>query len=133
MKCQIWDKNLKRPVGRPKSVRTPETIAAVSASIEQSPTPSPRKHTSSIKISVRTVRRSLHTDLQEHSYKTVIAQELRPADCGRRRDCFNAILTAVSSNAIVWASDEAHFHLTGGSKQKKALKSGSTVKANIWI
>ncbi|KAF0711882.1 DUF4817 domain-containing protein [Aphis craccivora] len=78
----------KKPVGRPKSVRTPENIAAVRTSIEQSPSRSARKHASALGISDRTVRRILHYYC-------------------------NAILTVVPPNGIVWSSDEAHFHISG--------------------
>ncbi|CAH0562881.1 unnamed protein product [Brassicogethes aeneus] len=103
----------KKPTGRPKSVRTPETIEAVRRSIEQSPTRSARKHASALRISSRTVRRILHTDLKLHPYKLMVAQELSPQDCVQRRDACNAILTALPPGAIVWTSDEAHFHLCG--------------------
>jgi hypothetical protein len=74
---------LKRiPPGRPKNVRTPENIATVSSSIELSPTRSARKHTSALRISERTVKRILHTDLHLHPYKIMIGQELSPADWG---------------------------------------------------
>lgn len=101
----------KKPAGRPKSVRTPQNIEAVRASIEQSPTRSARKHAVALGISSRTIRRILHTDLQLHPYKIMIVQELSPQCLVKRRDACNAILTAVPPGAIVWTSDEAHFHL----------------------
>lgn len=116
-----WVKNLratgsampKKPFGRPKSVRTPENIAAVRTSIEQSPSRSARKHASALGISDRTVRRILHCDLKLHPYKIMVTQELSPTDWGKRKDCCNAILTVVPPNGIVWSSDEAHFHISG--------------------
>jgi transposase len=105
---------LKRePPGRPKNVRTPENIATVRALIELSPTRSARKHASALRISERTVRRILHTDLHLHPYKIMIGQELSPADWGRHTDCCNGILAAVPPTGILWSSDEAHFHLSG--------------------
>ncbi|KAL4130614.1 hypothetical protein QTP88_008035 [Uroleucon formosanum] len=88
----------KKPVGRPKSVRTPENIAAVRTSIEQSPSRSARKHAFALGISDRT--------------------ELSPTDWGKRKDCCNAILTAVPPNGIMWSSDEAHFHISGTVKKQ---------------
>lgn len=40
----------RKPVGQPKSVRTPENIMAVRASIEQSPSRSARKHAAALGI-----------------------------------------------------------------------------------
>ena len=93
----------KKPVGRPKSVRIPENIAAVRTSIEQSPSRSARKHASALEISDRTVRRILHCDLKLHPYKIMVTQELSPTDWGKRKDCCNEILTVVPPNAIVWS------------------------------
>ncbi|KAL4107868.1 hypothetical protein QTP88_018149 [Uroleucon formosanum] len=88
----------KKPVGRPKSVRTPKNIAAVRTSIEQSPSRSARKHAFALGISDRT--------------------ELSPTDWGKRKDCCNAILTAVPPNGIMWSSDKAHFHISGTVKKQ---------------
>ncbi|KAL4131865.1 hypothetical protein QTP88_009108 [Uroleucon formosanum] len=88
----------KKPVGRPKSMGTPENIAAVRTSIEQSPSRSARKHAFALGISDRT--------------------ELSPTDWGKRKDCCNAILTAVPPNGIMWSSDEAHFHISGTVKKQ---------------
>ncbi|CAK9810866.1 Mariner Mos1 transposase [Anthophora plagiata] len=103
----------RKPPGRPKNVRTSENIAAVRASIEQSPARSARKHAKALGISERTVRRILHTDLHLHPYKIMVCQKLSPADYGRRLDCCKAILAAVPPTGILWSSDEAHFHLSG--------------------
>jgi hypothetical protein len=53
----------RKPPGRPKNVRTPENIATVRASIELSPMLLARKHASALRISERTMRQILHTDL----------------------------------------------------------------------
>ena len=99
--------------GSSKWKRTPENIARVRTSIEQSPTRSARKHSAALRISERTMRRILHCDLKLHPYKIAVVQELSPADWERRRDCCNAILEAVPPTAVLWTSDEAHFHLSG--------------------
>lgn len=103
----------RKPAGRPKSVRTPENIVAVRASIEQSPSRSARKHAAALGISSRTVRRILHSDLHLHPYKLRVVQELSPEDWVKRTDACNAILTSVQPDTILWSSDEAHFHLSG--------------------
>jgi hypothetical protein len=82
----------RKPPVRPKNVRTPENIATVRESIERSPTRSARKHASALRISDRTVKRILQTDLHLHPYKIMIGQELSPADWGRRMNCCNGIL-----------------------------------------
>lgn len=46
------------PVGCPKSVRTPETIAKLRASIEQSPTCSARKHASALELVLELYKKS---------------------------------------------------------------------------
>lgn len=103
----------RKPVGQPKSVRTPENIMAVRASIEQSPSRSARKHAAALGISSRTVRRILHCDLHLHPYKMMVVQELRPEDFVKRTDACNAMLASLQPGAILWSSDEAHFHLSG--------------------
>ena len=99
--------------GSTKWKRTAENIARVRESILQSPQRSARKHAAALQISQRTLSRILHCDLKLHPYKIAVVQELSPADWEKRRDCCNAILQAVPPNAVLWTSDEAHFHLSG--------------------
>ena len=66
----------RKPPGRPRSVRTPENVQTVRASIEQSPRRSARKHAAALGISDRSVRRMLHQELGMHPYKMMLAQEL---------------------------------------------------------
>ena len=65
----------RKPSGRPRSVRTPENLQRVRASIEQYPRRFARKHAAALGISDRTVRRILHADLRMRPYKMVVAQE----------------------------------------------------------
>lgn len=99
--------------GSTKWKRTPENIARVRESIMQSPRRSARKHAAALQISQRTMTRILHCDLKLHPYKIAVVQELSPADWEKRRDCCNLILQVVPPNAVLWTSDEAHFHLSG--------------------
>lgn len=101
-----------KPVRRPKSVRTPENIAAVRASIEQFPDRSARKHAAALRISSRTVRRILHSDLHLHPHKMMFDRNWAHKTV-KRRDACNAILTAVPPGSVMWTSNEAHFHLCG--------------------
>jgi len=51
---------------RPKSLNTPQNIAAVRTSIEPSKSRSARKHASALGISDRTIKRSLNFKLKLH-------------------------------------------------------------------
>ncbi|KAL1488171.1 hypothetical protein ABEB36_015129 [Hypothenemus hampei] len=44
----------RKPPGRPRSVRTPENVAAVKASVEQSPRRSAAKHAAALRLSDQT-------------------------------------------------------------------------------
>ena len=63
--------------GRPRSVRTPETIAAVRLAVTTSPQSSAAKHALALGVSDRSVRRILHLDLKFHIYKIMMVLELR--------------------------------------------------------
>jgi hypothetical protein len=56
-------------------------VAAVKASIEQSPRRSARKYADSLRLSDRSVRRILHRDLRTNLYKIVIVQGLSETHC----------------------------------------------------
>jgi len=89
----LWVSNMRatgstlkrKPPGRPRSVRTPENVQTVRASIEQSPRRSSRKHAAALRISDRSVRRMLHQELGMHPYKMILAQELSERDWKTRR------------------------------------------------
>jgi len=89
----LWVSNMRatgstlkrKPPGQPQSVRTPENVQTVRASIEQSPRHSARKHAAALGISDRSVRRMLHQELRMHPYKMMLAQELSERDWKTRR------------------------------------------------
>ena len=56
----------KKPRGRPSSVRTPDNIARLLASVSRSPRRSARKHAQALRMSDRSVRRILRSDLSLH-------------------------------------------------------------------
>ena len=60
--------NEKSP-GPRRTVRTPETIQAVNAAMQQSPQRSARRHALSLGLSQRTLGRILFSDLKLHPYK----------------------------------------------------------------
>ena len=108
----------RKPSGRPRNVRTPENVQRVRASIEQSPRRSARKHATALGISDRNVRRILNTYLRMHPYKMMVAQELNVTDWETRRTLSEYILQHVPPTAVLWCSDEAHFHLSGTVKKQ---------------
>jgi hypothetical protein len=117
----LWISNLRatrstlkrKSPGRPRTVRTPENVEAVRASIQQSPKRSARKHAMALGISSRSLRRILHTDLKLHPYKIMLAQELIERDQANRRAISAEILEQVPTAAVLLSSDEVHFHTSG--------------------
>jgi len=117
----LWISNLqatgftlkRKSPGRPRTVRTPENVKAVRASIQQSPKRSAHKHAMALGISSRSLRRILHADLNLHPYKMMLAQELRERDHANHRAISAEILEQIPDAAVLLSSDEAHFHLSG--------------------
>jgi hypothetical protein len=111
---QVTASTLKRKSpGRPTTVKTPENVKAVRASIQQSPKRSARKHAMALGISSRSLRRILHADLNLHPYKMMQAQELSERDHANCRAISAEILEQTAAAAVLLSSDEAHFHLSG--------------------
>lgn len=103
----------RKSTGRPRTARTPENVAAIRASVQQSPQRPARKHAAALGLSDRSVRRILHKELQMHPYKMMLAQELSERDFETRRALCLEIQQHVPREAVVMFSDEAHFHLCG--------------------
>ena len=103
----------RRRSGVPRPVRTSENIEAVRVSLAKSPRCSARKHASALALSDRSLRRILHEDLHYHPYKMAIMHELSERDFTSRRNSCEALLENIPEDAIVYFSDEAHFHLNG--------------------
>ena len=59
----------KKPPGRLSSVRTPDNIAGVLASVSRSPRRSARKHAQALRMFHRSVQRILRSDLSLRPYK----------------------------------------------------------------
>lgn len=100
-----------RPARR--RVRTEENIERVRVSVLRSPRRSARKHALALGISDRTVRRILHQDLQFHPYKLALVQKLHEPDFGARQNACEALHENLPDDAVVFFSDEAHFHISG--------------------
>lgn len=104
---------IKKGPGRQKTVTTPENVEAVRQSILRSPRRSARKHAAALGISNRSMRRILHKELHFHPYKMVVVQELLPRDFHNRVTACETLLEDLPHDALVFFSDEAHFHLSG--------------------
>ena len=114
----------RKPPGRPRSVRMPENVQMVRASIEQSPRHSARKHATALGISDRSVRRMLHQELGMHPYKMMLAQELSERDWETHRTLCQEVQQHIPRAAVVLFSDEAHFYLCGTVKKQPLVLGG---------
>lgn len=99
--------------GHPRTARTPENVDRVRQSILRSPRRSARKHAAALGLSDATVRRILHDDLQFHPYKLAVVQELTERDFVARQYACELLLDNLPQDAVVFFSDEAHFHISG--------------------
>lgn len=102
----------KKPSGRPLTITTPENVARVRASIQQSPRRSAVKHAAALGLSDRSVIRILHRDLHMHPYKMIITQKLSERDFKSRRAVCEDILQNIPAGNVFISSDEAYFHLS---------------------
>ncbi|PNF24616.1 hypothetical protein B7P43_G03069 [Cryptotermes secundus] len=59
------------------------------------------------------MRPIVHEHLHFHPYKMVVVQELSPHDFQNRITACEALLETLPPDALVFFSDEAHFHLFG--------------------
>ena len=103
----------RKPTGRPRTAITPENVARVRTSIQQSPKRSAVKHAAALGLSERSLRRILHKELHLHPYKIMVGQELSEEDFETRRAACDDILQNIPPDAVFISSDEAHFHLCG--------------------
>lgn len=102
----------KKGPGGQRTSRTPENVERVRESFLRSPRRSARRHAAALGISDRTVRRILHNELQFHPYKLAVVQQLSERDFASRQTACQA-LSNFPDDALVFFSDEAHFHLSG--------------------
>ena len=65
---------------KPKIVRTPDNIAAVTESVCEAPSTSIHRRSQQLNISDTSLRRILHKDLSMTSYKIPLVQQLKPID-----------------------------------------------------
>lgn len=95
------------------SVTSPQNIERVRAAVLQSPKRSARKQALALGISRRSLHRILHSELNFHPYKMCVVQQLSARDYLTRRTSCEDMLATIPRDAIVFFSDEAHFHLSG--------------------
>ena len=77
---------------RPRTGRSKLNIAAVSASVDESPSTSIRHRAQQLNISRCSVQRILTKDLHLHAYKIQLTQELHPEYHAQHRTFSNWIL-----------------------------------------
>lgn len=104
---------MKSGSGGRRTVSTPENVERVRQSFLRSPRRSARKHAAALGISDRSVRRILHCELNFHPYKMAVTQELSERDFIARRNACEALHENLPHDALVFFSDEAHFHISG--------------------
>jgi len=103
---KTWIKNFeetgsdlkKKPIGRPRSARTPQNIEAVRVSVLRSPRRSVRKIAAAVRLSRECVRRILYVDLKFHPYKLQIVQELKENDHQLRLEFCQQITTNINEH-----------------------------------
>ena len=104
---------------KPKTVRTPENIAAVAESVCEAPLTSIHRRSQQLTILMRALRRILHKDLSMTPYKVQLVQELKPIDHSMRFRFAKWACNRLTENADfgkkkkVIFSDEAHIDLGG--------------------
>lgn len=123
----------KKGTGRRRFVRHAENIERVRNAFQQSPKRSAKRHSLTLNISERSLRRILHLDLKFHPYKTQVCQELDARHKLNRMECCQNILNAIQINPNflnqLLMSDEANFYLSGfANKQNNRYWSGTNPK-----
>ena len=72
-----------------------------------------RKDAAALGISDRTVRRILHEKLRFRPYKMAVMLQFTERDFNARQTARESLLEALSPDALVFFSEEAHFHISG--------------------
>ncbi|GFT99808.1 DUF4817 domain-containing protein [Nephila pilipes] len=105
---------------------TPENVERVPKVVLKSPKRSACKYATALQLSDRTVRRILHEDLKFHPNKLAVEQKLNTGDFLTRKRACEAFVENFPGDAVVFFSDEEHFHLSGcANKQNMQYWSGT--------
>ena len=91
----------KKPPGRPPSVRTPDNIARVLASVSRSPRRSAHKHAQALRTSDRSIQRILHSDLSLHPYKLQVVHALSNRDRETRLQFCHQFVGILAENPVL--------------------------------
>jgi hypothetical protein len=94
------------------TVQLPQNIEAVRQYFIRSTRHSARKHSVAVGVSDCSMMKILHKDLNLHSYKMVVVQELSKHDMVNRSTVAEHLIRILSDDVII-LTDEAHFHLSG--------------------
>ncbi|GJQ79706.1 hypothetical protein Trydic_g5853 [Trypoxylus dichotomus] len=78
----------------------------------QSPKRLALKHTATLGLSDRSVKRILHRDLHMHPYKIMVIEELSERHFESHKTMCEDILQNIASGAVSISSDDAHFHVS---------------------
>ena len=92
-----------KSTGQLRTAKTPENVAVVRASVQQSPRHSTFKRALALRLSERSLRRILHNDLGMHPYKMVMAQELSERDTETCRALCDGKLTKIPKRDFIFA------------------------------
>ena len=106
----------RKPRGRIPTVRTTENVDKLRMGIVKSPRHTVRRHSAAICLSDSSVRIILHKDVNFHTYKTAIIQELNDGCMANRRISSEQLLVMLNDDGVIntlLMTDEAHFHLSG--------------------
>mgnify|MGYP003623301927 CR=1 FL=1 len=105
---------IKKSAGAQRTVRTEDNIERVRAAVLRSPQRSARRHSLELHLGRESVRRILK-DIHFHAYKMVGVQQLLGTDYAQREDFAvrMQVLLHDEPDALIFMSDEAHFHLNG--------------------
>ena len=108
--CEEGSVKCKKPPVQPSSVRTPGNIS-------RSPRRSACKHAQALRMSDRTVRRILRSDLSLYPYKLQVVNALSNQDRKMRLQFCRQFVGILTENPDLpnelLMNDEAHFHLHG--------------------
>lgn len=119
--------------GRPKSVRTSESIEQLRTVIEETPQRSVRRGLGDItsNASATCVYRMLRFDLKLKPYTISIMQHLKPSDIDSRLAFATWMKDRPDIADNTWFSDEAHFYLNA-QVNKRNCRFWGTEKPNIY-
>jgi hypothetical protein len=114
---QLWVENFRTSASILKRhhqvVRLPQDTEPVRQSFIRSPRHSTRRHSLSLGISNRSMRRILRKDINFHPYKMEMVQEFSDRDMANYSTVAEHLIGILFNSVIILMTDEAHSHLSG--------------------